>query len=96
MIVEFNGKRIGDERPSEDGKAATPPGKKVSVKVVRDGKETELYLTLKKKRRPGRRNSRSGFERVKATKWRRLAGGIKSYLYISDGVGRLEFMSVLP
>ena len=49
VIVEFNGKRIEEMNDLPRTVAATPPGKKVSVKVVRDGKETELYLTLKKK-----------------------------------------------
>ena len=49
VIVEFNGKRIEEMNDLPRTVAATSPGKKVSVKVVRDGRETELYLTLKKK-----------------------------------------------
>src|SRR3990172_4224191 len=49
VIIEFNGKPINEMNDLPRTVAATPPGKKVSVKVMRDGKETELHLTLKKK-----------------------------------------------
>ncbi|MFZ3071884.1 MAG: DegQ family serine endoprotease [Thermodesulfobacteriota bacterium] len=49
VIIEFNGKPIEEMNDLPRTVAATPPGKKVLAKVVRDGREIELYLTLKKK-----------------------------------------------
>jgi serine protease Do len=47
VIVEFNGKPVRDSRQLKLNVAGTKPGKKVPMKVVRDGKEKALSITLK-------------------------------------------------
>jgi serine protease Do len=46
VIVEFNGKIVADEHELPQIVATTKPGKKVDVKVVREGKETIIPVTI--------------------------------------------------
>ncbi len=46
VIVEFDGREVTDHHELPQQVAATPPGKKVTVKVVRDGKPLAIPLTL--------------------------------------------------
>jgi len=46
VIVEFNGKKVTDDRHLRLIVAQTPPKTKVTLKVVRDGKEKTLTATL--------------------------------------------------
>jgi serine protease Do len=46
VIVAFNGKDIKDERDLPTVVAATKPGTKVDVKVIRDGKEKTISVTV--------------------------------------------------
>ncbi len=46
VIVEYNGKIVADEHELPQIVAATRPGKKVDVKVVREGKETTIPVTI--------------------------------------------------
>lgn len=46
VIVGFNGKTIDDMRELPRLVAATDPGKKATVKVIREGKSRELQLTV--------------------------------------------------
>ncbi len=50
IIIEFDGKPIGELNDLPRTVAATPPGKKVKVKVIRDGKEKVLFVKIGKKR----------------------------------------------
>jgi serine protease Do len=47
IIIEFDGKQVPDSRNLRLMVANTAPGKKVDVKVMRDGKEKTLHVTLK-------------------------------------------------
>jgi serine protease Do len=47
IIVEFNGKKVQDSRHLKLSVGATAPGTETPVKVIRDGKEKTLGLTLK-------------------------------------------------
>jgi len=46
VIVEYNGKKVDDNRHLRLMVAQTPPGTKVTIKVIRDGKEKTLTATL--------------------------------------------------
>jgi len=46
VILAFNGKEIKDEHELPAAVASTQPGKKVDVKVVRDGKEVVIPVTI--------------------------------------------------
>lgn len=46
VIVEFNGKKVEDSRHLRLMVAQTPPGTKVTIKVIRDGKEKTITATL--------------------------------------------------
>ena len=46
VIIEFNGKKVGDDAHLRLITAQTPPGTKVTVKVIRDGKEQTLTVKL--------------------------------------------------
>ncbi len=46
LIVEFDSKMVKDETSLRNMVANTPPGKTVQVKIVRDGKERILTVTL--------------------------------------------------
>lgn len=46
LIVEFDGKKISSARDLTKAAAGTPSGKKVSVKVLRNGKPKTLALTM--------------------------------------------------
>jgi len=46
VILEFNGKKIENSTELRNIVAATPPGSSVTVKVLRDGKEKDLTVTL--------------------------------------------------
>jgi serine protease Do len=46
VIVAFNGKEVRDERDLPTIVAVTKPGSKVDVKVVRDGKEMTIPVTI--------------------------------------------------
>lgn len=46
LVVEFDGKKIKSTRDLSKAVAATPVGKKVSVKVLRNGKSQTLSLTV--------------------------------------------------
>ncbi len=46
VIVAFNGKTVRDERDLPTIVAATRPGAKVDVKVIRDGKEQTISVTV--------------------------------------------------
>ncbi len=46
VIVEFQGKKIKDVRHLRNLVAETPPGTKVTLKVIRDGREKTLKVTL--------------------------------------------------
>ncbi len=46
VIVEFNGRAIGDSKELPRVVGETDVGKEVSVKVIRDGKEKEIKVTL--------------------------------------------------
>ncbi len=50
IIVEFDGKPIEEMNDLPRIVAATPPGKKVKLKVIRGGKTLTLALTVKEKR----------------------------------------------
>jgi serine protease Do len=47
VIVEFNGKPVQDSRHLKLAVGTTSPGTKAPLKVLRDGKEKELNVTLK-------------------------------------------------
>ncbi len=47
VIVEFDGKKIADYRTLRLAVTGTAPGKKASLKVIRDGKSKTLTVTLK-------------------------------------------------
>ncbi|MBI3851542.1 MAG: DegQ family serine endoprotease [Verrucomicrobia bacterium] len=47
VIIEFDGKAVQDHRTLKLMVGQTPPGKKVDVKVLRDGKEKTFKVTLK-------------------------------------------------
>ena len=56
VIVAFNGKEIRDEHELPAAVAATAPGRKVDVRVVRDGKELVLPVTIAEmEAEPGKR-----------------------------------------
>ncbi|HON08349.1 MAG TPA: DegQ family serine endoprotease, partial [Verrucomicrobiota bacterium] len=46
VIVEYNGKKVDDNRHLRLMVAQTPPGTKVTLKIIRDGKEKTLTATL--------------------------------------------------
>jgi serine protease Do len=46
VIVAFNGKEVSDEHELPQVVATTKPGKKVDVKIVRDGKETTVAVSI--------------------------------------------------
>lgn len=46
LIVEFDSKKIASSKELTKQAAITPVGKKVSLKVIRNGKETKLNLTM--------------------------------------------------
>lgn len=46
VIIEFNGKKVTDNRHLRLMVAQTPPGTKVNIKVLREGKEKTLTATL--------------------------------------------------
>jgi serine protease Do len=46
VITEFNGKKVMDNRQLRFMTAQTPPGTKVPIKIVRDGKEQLLTVEL--------------------------------------------------
>jgi len=46
VIVSFDSRDVGDEHELPQIVAATPPGKKVTVVVIRDGKEVKIPLTI--------------------------------------------------
>ncbi len=48
IIVEFDGKEIKEVNDLSKTVAATPPGKTVKVKIIRDGKEKLLTVTIGK------------------------------------------------
>jgi serine protease Do len=56
VIVAFNGKAVSDEHELPQLVAGIPPGKKVDVKVVREGKEIAIPVTVgEMEGEPGRR-----------------------------------------
>ena len=48
VIIEFNGEKIGKVKELPAVVASTPPGKKVKVKVLREGKEVTLKVKIDK------------------------------------------------
>lgn len=46
LVVAFNGKKILDSTSLRNMVSATPPGKKVDFKIIRDGKEQTITVTL--------------------------------------------------
>jgi len=46
VILAFNGKEIRDEHELPAAVAATKPGKKVDIRIVRDGKELTVPVTI--------------------------------------------------
>lgn len=46
VIIDYDGKKIEDSRELRNMVASTPPGKSVSVRVIRDGKEETLNATV--------------------------------------------------
>jgi serine protease Do len=46
VIVTFNGKPVSDEHELPQVVAGVPPGKKVDVKVIREGKEVSIPVTI--------------------------------------------------
>jgi len=46
VIVAFNGKEIADEHELPQAVATTKPGKKVDVKIIRDGKQQTVPVTI--------------------------------------------------
>ncbi len=46
VIVEFDGKKVKDRRHLQFMVAETPPKKKVTLKIIRDGKQMTLNVTL--------------------------------------------------
>ncbi len=46
IVVSFNNKKIDDLNDLPRVVAATPPGKKVAVKIIRDGKNKSLFVTI--------------------------------------------------
>jgi serine protease Do len=56
VIVAFNGKSVADEHELPQIVASIQPGKKVDVKVIREGKELSLPVTISEMEgEPGRR-----------------------------------------
>jgi len=47
VIVEFNGRPVNDSRNLKLAVGATAPGTKTPLKVMRDGKQQTLHVTLK-------------------------------------------------
>lgn len=47
VIIEFNGKPVADSRQLKLAVGSTPPGSKVDVRLLRDGKEKTVKVTLK-------------------------------------------------
>ncbi|MEE9613964.1 MAG: DegQ family serine endoprotease [Thermodesulfobacteriota bacterium] len=54
ILVEFDDKEVAGMNDLPRLVAAVPPGKEVRVKVIRDGKEKKLTLTVAKKRDDGK------------------------------------------
>lgn len=46
VIIEFDGKKVRDSRHLQFMVAETPPKKKVVLKIIRDGKQSSLTVTL--------------------------------------------------
>jgi serine protease Do len=46
LVVEFNGQKIVDSTSLRNMVAATSPGRKIDVKIIRDGKEQTIPATL--------------------------------------------------
>src|SRR4030095_4557546 len=46
VVVEFNGKKVPDQRQLRLWASQTPPNTKVTLKVLRDGKEMRFSPTL--------------------------------------------------
>jgi serine protease Do len=46
VIIEYEGKKAGDPAELRNMVAATPPGTKVTLKIVRDGKEKSVAVTI--------------------------------------------------
>ncbi|HZW36042.1 MAG TPA: Do family serine endopeptidase, partial [Candidatus Deferrimicrobiaceae bacterium] len=46
VIVAFNGKPVNDEHELPQIVAVTPPGKKADIKVIREGKEISIPVTI--------------------------------------------------
>ena len=53
VIVEFNGKRVTEMHDLPRIVAATPPGKRVPLKIIRDGAERALTIVTAKKKDEG-------------------------------------------
>lgn len=47
IITKFNGQEITDNKQLRFAVAATPPGTKVKIEILRDGKQKDLDVTLK-------------------------------------------------
>jgi len=58
VIIEFDGKKVKDRQHLQFMVAETPPKKKVTLKIIRDGKEKTLTVTLGE--RPADLAARSG------------------------------------
>lgn len=46
VIIEFDGKEVTDPSSLRNSVAGTPPGKKVTLKIMRDGKMQEVDVTI--------------------------------------------------
>jgi serine protease Do len=53
IIISFDGKGITEVNDLPRTVAATPPGKRVKVKIIRDGKEKELFGEVSEKKEAG-------------------------------------------
>jgi len=69
VIIAFNGKKVIDSRHLRLMVAQTPPGTKVTIKIIRDGKEQTLTATLDEQ--PAEGLARAGGWQG----WRRRGGG---------------------
>ncbi len=65
VVIEFDGKKIMDNQDFRIAVADTAPGKKVAVKVVREGLERELQIVLAERRYESREESSYTFESEK-------------------------------
>ncbi len=62
VVIEFDGKRVMDNQDFRMAVANTPPGKKVKIKVVRQGQEKEFDVAVAERTLENQDNGRYTFE----------------------------------